>query len=191
MKRITLLGIISLLFIFACYEDNHPTNNTENENVQIEKFVKEIEEMRLYIGTLSISELQVLHQECLNYLNASESKKEEMYADIQQILHLNSNLSIEIKTENVRNKAYQELNKFLFPNIEEITTKGSENCASVRDRKLNSLANKYAIEFTGACLAGPLTGGIGTAISIAVITAVTEIERREIWAEYDDCVKKS
>lgn len=32
--------------------------------------------------------------ECLNYLNASESKKEEMYADIQQILHLNSNLSI-------------------------------------------------------------------------------------------------
>lgn len=72
MKRITLLGIISLLFIFACYEDNHPTNNTENENVQIEKFMKEIEEMRLYI---SISELQVLHQECLNYLNASESKK--------------------------------------------------------------------------------------------------------------------
>jgi len=40
MKRITLLGIISLLFIFACYEDNHPTNNTENENVQIEKFMK-------------------------------------------------------------------------------------------------------------------------------------------------------
>lgn len=62
-----------------------------------------------------------------------------MYADIQQILHLNSNLSIEIKTESVRNKAYQELNKFLFPNIEEITTKGSEDCASVRDRKLNSL----------------------------------------------------
>lgn len=91
-------------------------------------------------------------------------------------------MSIEIKTESVRNKAYQELNKFLFPNIEEITTK---------DRKLNSLANKYAIEFTGACLAGPLTGGIGTAISIAVITAVTEIERREIWAEYDDCVKNS
>lgn len=77
MKRITLLGIISLLFIFACYEDNHPTNNTENENVQIEKFMKEIEEMRLYIGTLSISELQVLHQECLNYLKMRANRKKK------------------------------------------------------------------------------------------------------------------
>ena len=128
---------------------------------------------------------------CEQYLQAEVSDQVLLEAEIISLLNLNRKVLIQV----------EELGDWLLYNhftqqydlklqtTNSITRANANDCLAKRNAALNDLAAQYAIQVTAACLVGPATGGVATAIALAAITAVTEISRQAIHRDYENCLK--
>lgn len=194
MKKITVMSKWMLFTIFlvclaSCQEKDSVISETETQTELLNEYAEILHNVSKYVNLLPAEDQQSLRLKCQTYLSADNNEKEALQSDIWSLLKLGKTDFIKMSTLNGTTLYERFSSAYSITDNENNTATRGTDCEAKRDAALKDLALKYEIELAAACLVATLSAGIVTAVAVATLTAITEIDRQAIHREYEECIK--